>query len=370
MDALPRKHAVIAGTGRAGTTFLVKFLHACGLDTGEHMANLFPRARAGLEHRLDTDTNLPYVVKDPWLFTYYDRIDLRKISIDALILPMRDIMSAAKSRVYQERVALTERSLTDVDAQVVGSTPGGVLYSLDVVDQARILGVGFHNVLHWAVVNELHIFLLSFPQLIEDCDYLLRALSPWLGEHCEAAHARKAFVDTADAADVRIDPSPTGHADLGVLAIGEPNRKDIAHMAMAERVRELTADQTRLKAQIEDLIGAAALAQRRENDQRDAITLSEQRVADAEKDRGLALQTVDEHLRTIQRLRNEVEHLKDDLAAADQRLRSTLKIVVWRIRRSPLYRIGRQLKRTSRASNDERLWQGLRGRRQAGKAKE
>ncbi len=28
-------HAVIAGTGRAGTTFLVEFLAACALDVGD-----------------------------------------------------------------------------------------------------------------------------------------------------------------------------------------------------------------------------------------------------------------------------------------------------------------------------------------------
>ena len=52
----PRAHAVIAGTGRAGTTFLVEFLGACGLDVGAALEDdrRFERARAGRETALDS----------------------------------------------------------------------------------------------------------------------------------------------------------------------------------------------------------------------------------------------------------------------------------------------------------------------------
>ena len=62
-----RRHAVIAGTGRAGTSFLVRFLKACGLDTGATEMPFDARARAGLERNL-LDEGAAYVVKDPWLF--------------------------------------------------------------------------------------------------------------------------------------------------------------------------------------------------------------------------------------------------------------------------------------------------------------
>ena len=49
-----RKHVVITGTGRAGTTFLVELLTALGMDTGYDVDDLPTRkstvARAGLEH--------------------------------------------------------------------------------------------------------------------------------------------------------------------------------------------------------------------------------------------------------------------------------------------------------------------------------
>lgn len=210
-EAPRERHAVIAGTGRAGTSFLVRLFDACGLETGVAESNWFQRARAGLEHRLDSRAPLPYVVKDPWLFAYCQDLNLARLKIDAVILPMRELMSAAESRILQERMALVERSARErPEGQVATSTPGGVVYSLDVVDQARVLAVGFHNLLHWALVNELPVYLLSFPRLVEDVDYLLGALWPWLGEHCTEETARRAFdaVASPDAVRVREPPEP------------------------------------------------------------------------------------------------------------------------------------------------------------------
>src|SRR6516225_7327711 len=79
----PRHHLVIAGTGRAGTTFLVEFLGACGLDVGASH-HWLERQRAGMEHYL-LAPDCPYVAKDPWLFAYCEALDLAEVKIDALI---------------------------------------------------------------------------------------------------------------------------------------------------------------------------------------------------------------------------------------------------------------------------------------------
>jgi hypothetical protein len=189
---------------------------------------------------LSADPALPYVVKDPWLFVYCDELDLNELHVDALILPVRDLMSAAESRVHQERIALSETSFDDGGVkQVVGLTPGGVLYSLDVVDQARILGVGFHKLVYWAVSNELPIFLLSFPRMVEDGEYLLRTLWPWLGDHCTHEAAHKAFADTATAGAIRFGPRTAANVSAAMLGRGEPDPGDLDRAALHERIAEL-----------------------------------------------------------------------------------------------------------------------------------
>ncbi len=165
-----RHHALIAGTGRAGTSFLVDFLGACGFETGD--APWFERARAGVERTLDPgDPTLPYVIEDPALGHYCEQLDLAEFTIDVLIVPVRELSLAAASRVLH---------------------------------QERLLAVGFHRLVRWATIHDLPLVLLDFPRLVEDCDYLLASLSPWLGQHCDGATARAAFAASARASEIRV----------------------------------------------------------------------------------------------------------------------------------------------------------------------
>jgi hypothetical protein len=234
----PRRHAVIAGTGRAGTSFLVRLLDACGLQTGLDGTEWSARARAGHEHALDSDEPLPYVVKDPMLFAYCEALDLQSITIDALIVPIRDLMLAARSRVHQERLAAIEGRWAARDAAVAAVTPGGVIYSLDVVDQARILAVGFHKLMHWAAANQLPAYLLDFPRLVEDQEYTLGSLWPWLGAHCTIESARQAFTKVANPDAVRIRPDVPPPKVI-MLGEGEPEPGALAQKALIEHVGEL-----------------------------------------------------------------------------------------------------------------------------------
>jgi hypothetical protein len=225
-----RRHLVIAGTGRAGNSFLVQFLGASGLDVGTDHA-WAPRARAGSEHYL-LDDGAPYVVKDPWLFAYCNEINFPDITIDALIVPMRELMAAATSRIFQERMALAEsvwrnRPLTDVAA----STAGGVVYSLDPIDQARVLAVGFYQLLHWAVLNEIPLVLLEFPRLVENSDYLIETLWPWLEPYCTVMQAKEAFRTTALASSVRIETMREIQSDQSI----SPHAHDAESSARLDR---------------------------------------------------------------------------------------------------------------------------------------
>jgi hypothetical protein len=96
----PERHLVIAGTGRAGTSFLVRYLTELGLDTtltrkGDAAAWDGP-ANAGFEDLLIAGRTLPYVVKSPWIGEYIEQIlKEERFKIDAFIVPVRDLVEVA-----------------------------------------------------------------------------------------------------------------------------------------------------------------------------------------------------------------------------------------------------------------------------------
>ena len=189
-------HLVIAGTGRAGTSFLVEFLHACGLETAVGRAPYYERARAGHETRLSEGAGLPRVVKDPWLFEYCDAVDPRAVPVDVLVVPMRELEDAARSRIGNEREALRRAGVPGWrELRSHAPTPGGVVTSLEVADQARVLAVGFHRLMRWAARHDIPVVLLDYPRLVADAGHVVDALWPWIEPHADratalAAHAR------------------------------------------------------------------------------------------------------------------------------------------------------------------------------------
>lgn len=315
-----RKHAVIAGTGRAGTSFLVRFLDACGLETGAHSGEWFDRAKAGLEHELDASESLPYVIKDPWLFGYCERVDLKVMGIDALLLPMRELMDAAESRVHQERLARVDLDVRSVRSggQVVGSTPGGVLYSLDVVDQARILATGFHNLVLWAVRNQLPLYPLEFPRMVEDGDYLVHSLQPWLGSHCDADAAKAAFVRTADSSAVRVRSAASAPDPALELGRGEPDARRLDRTAMSERLRELSSE-------IEDLRHSLSAAEQRAH-------AAEQAAAAMESARNEASAVAAERESALSIARADAEQAGAALARTTRELSAIRSTAIWQAR--------------------------------------
>ncbi|HEY2134147.1 MAG TPA: hypothetical protein VGH36_14435 [Acetobacteraceae bacterium] len=210
------RHLFIAGTGRAGTSFLVRYLSALGLDTnltrhGE--AGWHEQAQAGLEDVPIPGqvANLPYVVKSPWLYEFIDEVlTSPDLVLDAVIMPVRDLSEAATSRSVQELRAMHESTpwmaRLDRTWESWGLTPGGVVYSVNPLDQARLLAVGFHKVVERLVKAEIPIVFLAFPRLATDADYLFRALKPLLPEHVSRESALAAHARVADPGKVRVGP--------------------------------------------------------------------------------------------------------------------------------------------------------------------
>ena len=206
-----KHHLMIAGTGRAGTSFLVQYLHGCGLET--HISHhpevqLSEHANSGLEDVPVGEGDLPYVLKTPWLFNFVDKVLNRDdIVIDAVVLPMRDIVEVASSRgMLEMRARYGDTSIPDECTQweTWGATPGGVVYSLNPIDQARILALGFHQVVHAFVKRGVPIIFLDFPRLIDDEEYLYESLKPVLGDTVDRSAALEVHRALADRSLVRV----------------------------------------------------------------------------------------------------------------------------------------------------------------------
>ncbi|MGK2948994.1 MAG: hypothetical protein ACSLFP_10495 [Acidimicrobiales bacterium] len=169
-------HLVIAGTGRAGTTHLVRWLGDQGCDIGAFGdGDWHEDAKAGLERRLTGD-GLPYVVKDPWLHTYLGDVD--PTLIDVLVVPVRDLAGAVESRLANERRAI-QRAYPGWSAETWGATPGGMIHRIDAQAQADVLASGFYELLQWAVAHDVTLVLLDFAR-IGDEEYLRDRLGWWL----------------------------------------------------------------------------------------------------------------------------------------------------------------------------------------------
>lgn len=183
-------HLLIAGTGRAGTSFLVRLLHELGLEThlsreGRHFWST--TANAGLEDRLGAGrSDPPYVIKSPWLFEWIDDALASSYVIDGVILPVRDLADAAASRsileyqdMFRSRPSVLERPESP---EVAAKVAGGAVYSLHPLDQARVLATGFYKVVQRLTEARIPMYFVAFPRLIDDAEYLYDCLRPVLGE--------------------------------------------------------------------------------------------------------------------------------------------------------------------------------------------
>jgi hypothetical protein len=191
------RHAVIAGSGRSGTTFLIEFLAECGVPTHPlEELGYFPEARAGREQSL-LDTNAGYLIKDPWFFDYVDQIDLQEVRLDAVIIPVRDIRAAAISRVIQERSSRYANDRLNPLRTMFGDTPAGVLNPIDVAEQEKHLAVSQSRLFSWCLGNDLPVFMLQYPRLVNDGEYLVSILWPWLQNFTTEDKALRAFKQLA-----------------------------------------------------------------------------------------------------------------------------------------------------------------------------
>jgi hypothetical protein len=227
----------------------VRYLAALGLEThlakyGE-AASWHDAAQAGLEDLpvSTMTTDLPYVVKSPWAYQLVEEVLADpEIRLDAVIVPVRDLTEATASRTIVELQALHEEAdwmaSTWTTWEHWGTTPGGALISLNPIDQARLLAVGFHRLLERLTQADVPVVLLAFPRLASDADYLFGKLAPVLPINVSIERAREAHATTFSAAMVRVEGELSD--EVQPLPVHEFQGPDLRALDNAALKRSLT----------------------------------------------------------------------------------------------------------------------------------
>lgn len=170
-----KRHILISGTGRAGTTFLVQLFTALGFDTGfdKEQDVTCPNCHAGMEWDL-RDSKAPFIVKSPWMCEYLDTVLSKgEVQVEHLFIPVRDLFSAAESRRAVERRAEIKGGGVNV--------PGGLWGTAEPLKQEQALTERFYKLLWTAARHDVPLTLLDFPKIIHEPEYLRRKLIPVFG---------------------------------------------------------------------------------------------------------------------------------------------------------------------------------------------
>jgi hypothetical protein len=258
-QAKARSHLLIAGTGRAGTSFLVRYLTQLGLDTTlsrrGQAGGWDEEAHAGLEELpvSAVSADLPYVIKSPWAYEVaQDMLADPALRLDAVILPMRDIVEAAASRTVLELRAMHEKAPWMADLshswETWCHTAGGTVYSLSPVDQARLLAMGFHRLVDRLTASDVPMLFLNFPRFVADADYLYERLQPVLPPAVTREAARAAHAALADGSKVRMGQELADVArPAAARSLQGPSLADLDRIALSRELARRRREMARLE---------------------------------------------------------------------------------------------------------------------------
>ena len=157
---------LITGTGRCGTTFLIKLFSFLGFNTGYNKDNynlsIFPNCNSGMERKYEEDY---YILKNPTFMSDIEKIIQDKsITIKNVIIPIRDLNISAKSRVKH------------------GYENGGLWCANDELSQINFYKNILTNYIFISTKYDINTIFIDFDRMINDKTYFFFKLKIILDE--------------------------------------------------------------------------------------------------------------------------------------------------------------------------------------------
>jgi len=157
---------LITGTGRCGTTFLIKLFSFLEFDTGfnkdNYKSSIFTNCNSGME-RIYIEPY--YILKNPnFILNIETIIKDKNINVKKVIIPIRDYKLSAVSRVKY------------------GNNPGGLLYAKNIQSQILFYNEIISNYVYFMTKYDINTIFIDFDRMITDPNYLFDKLKCILDE--------------------------------------------------------------------------------------------------------------------------------------------------------------------------------------------
>ena len=157
---------LITGTGRCGTTFLIKIFSFLDFDTGFNKNNyknfIFSNCNSGMEYHHNEKY---YILKNPTFLSNIEQIiGDKSIKIKTVILPIRDLTLSSKSRTKH------------------GYNNGGLWNATDELSQINFYKNILTNYIFISTKYDINTIFIDFDKMINNKTYLFNKLKIILDE--------------------------------------------------------------------------------------------------------------------------------------------------------------------------------------------
>ena len=157
---------LITGTGRCGTTFLIKLFSFLEFDTGfdreTYKESIFSNCNSGMERNYKENY---YIIKNPnFILNIGTIIKDTTINVKYVIIPIRDYKLSAISRVKNK------------------NDPGGMWFAKDEKSQILFYNQIISNYVYLMTKYDINTIFIDFDKMINDKNYLFDKLKIILDE--------------------------------------------------------------------------------------------------------------------------------------------------------------------------------------------